>query len=150
MRYLQDNLRRQYELAKKWNIDMPLVSGLKLEYFSKSITLDQSKLPDFLYDLGIPSRAVKLPMAKEVEIDEHQEFSKNDEKILEKNLLNEKIELLHKCLTPSDIPAELPECLSKYTDAFTTFKESVQGCMDGLGDQYIKALSTFRDIILEQ
>ena len=81
MRYLQDNLRRQYELAKKWNIDMPLISGLKLEYFPKSITLDQSKLSDFLYDLGIPSKAVRLPTKKEVEIDEDKKSSKDKEKL---------------------------------------------------------------------
>jgi len=69
---------------------------------------------------------------------------------LVKLLLNEKIEFLHSCLAPWDIPTELPKELSAYAEAFTIFKQSVQGCTDGFDDQYIKALSLFRDILLDQ
>ncbi len=69
---------------------------------------------------------------------------------LVKLLLNEKLEFLHLCLVPSSIPTELPKELSAYADAFTIFKQSVQGCTDGFDDQYIKALSLFRDILLDQ
>ena len=75
---------------------------------------------------------------------------KNSEKNSEEVLLNEKLELLHLCLLPSKIPTELPQILSAYSESFTTFKQSIQGCVDCLDDQYIKALSTFRDILFGQ
>ncbi len=62
IKFLQNNLRKQYTIAKKWNIDMPLVSWCKLEsYLPHSITLDQSKLQDFMKDLGIDEKTVVLP-----------------------------------------------------------------------------------------
>ena len=66
------------------------------------------------------------------------------------HLCNEKIEFLHLCLVPSSIPSELPEELSAYDEAFEIFKKSVQGCTDGLADQYVNALRIFRDILLGQ
>jgi hypothetical protein len=90
----------------------------------------------------------------EITIDQVPEEQENNQLLnpttvdLVRLLLNEKIEFLHKCLIPSDIPAELPQELLAYADAFATFKQSVQGCTNGRDDQYIQALSLFRDVLL--
>jgi len=63
-------------------------------------------------------------------------------------VLEAKLELLHQLLVPSSIPDGIPKVLSNYHQAFETFKQSVKDCTDCFSDEYVKALSEFRDVLL--
>jgi hypothetical protein len=65
------------------------------------------------------------------------------------DVLEEKLELLHMCLVPSQVPTQLPKELSMYTEAFELFKQTTKGCGDSFDDTYVEALRKFRDILLE-
>lgn len=45
-----------------------------------------------------------------------------------KYLLNDKLEFLHNCLVPLDLPNELPPTLSIYSEEFKSFKQSTKSC----------------------
>ena len=59
-----------------------------------------------------------------------------------------KIELLHICLLPSDVPEHLPKELLMYQDIFIEFQKIAKESTDPFDDIYIEALRTFRDTIL--
>lgn len=63
--------------------------------------------------------------------------------------LEAKLEILHKLLG-KDIPDQLPEVISQYTESFEAFKQSVKECADIQEQKYIEALSKFRDILLAE
>ncbi len=65
------------------------------------------------------------------------------------DVLEEKLELLHMCLVPSQVPTQLSKELSMYTEAFELFKQTTKGCSDSFDDTYVEALRKFRDILLE-
>ena len=65
------------------------------------------------------------------------------------DMLEKKLELLHTCLVPSQVPIQLPKELSQYTDAFEVFTQTIKNCGDAFDDIYIEALRKLRDILLE-
>lgn len=67
-----------------------------------------------------------------------------------KELLEKKLELLHSLLVPWNMPTELPEVLSEFTEAFEIFRQTTKDCSDAFDTIYIDALRIFRDILLGQ
>jgi hypothetical protein len=67
----------------------------------------------------------------------------------DKYLLNDKLEFLHNCLVPLDVPDELPQNLSIYNEEFKSFKQTTKSCKNIMDKIYIKALSKFRDALLK-
>jgi hypothetical protein len=65
------------------------------------------------------------------------------------DILEKKLELLHTCLVPSQVPTQLPKELSMYTEAFELFTQRTKECSDAFDDVYVEALSDFRDVLLE-
>ena len=63
-------------------------------------------------------------------------------------LLEKKLELLHTCLLPSEVPEQLPKELSSYQDTFTEFQNIAKSSTDPFEDSYIEALRIFRDVLL--
>jgi hypothetical protein len=62
-------------------------------------------------------------------------------------ILEAKLELLHNCFIPEDIPGSLPQLLSKFTTDFETFKTSIKD--KKFSDKgYLEALTTFKDKLL--
>jgi len=77
-----------------------------------------------------------------------REFFDEKEELSQEVLLEKKLELLHTCLMPEDVPEQLTEELSIYQDAFTEFQKIAKASTDPFEDKYIEALRTFRDILL--
>ena len=72
---------------------------------------------------------------------------KGQEQISPEVLLEAKLELLHRCLDPKEVPKKLPEVLSEFDDAFDMFRQTIEATLTM--DEYTEALSTFRDILLK-
>jgi hypothetical protein len=71
------------------------------------------------------------------------------ENISPEDILEKKLEFLHMCLVPSQVPTQLPKELSIYTEAFEVFTQRTKACSDAFDDIYVLALRKFRDILLE-
>ncbi|MEI8008211.1 MAG: hypothetical protein WCI00_01880 [bacterium] len=78
-----------------------------------------------------------------------REFFDEKEELLEENILEKKLELLHRCLVLSEVPTQLPKELSMYTESFELFKQTTKDCGDAFDDTYIEALRKLRDVLLE-
>lgn len=79
------------------------------------------------------------------------QITTNDDalKNMRDEVLEKKLELLHMCLVPSQVPTQLPKELSTYTEAFELFKQTTKEYGDAFDDAYVVALSNFRDVLLE-
>ena len=77
-----------------------------------------------------------------------REFFDEKEELSQEVLLEKKLELLHICLLPEDVPEQLPKELSMYQDAFTEFQKIAKASTDPFEETYIEALRSFRDTLL--
>lgn len=64
-------------------------------------------------------------------------------------ILEAKLELLHNCLVFETIPETLDSLLSSYNEVFSIFKKEKKETMSPFDKEYIKALTTFRNALLD-
>jgi hypothetical protein len=63
--------------------------------------------------------------------------------------INEKLNLLHGCLTFETVPQKLSKELSEYETQFDQFKDAIKDCQSSTEDIYLEALTVLRDQLLE-
>lgn len=79
---------------------------------------------------------------------QQREFFQESGDISPEILLEKKLELLHSCLMPSQVPEKISKELLSYQPQFDIFKEVAKKSKDPFGDEYIEALTIFRDQLL--